>query len=248
MALDLEDKNFNFKRNKVTIIDAEGAELNFNAAGNLEVEFPSAQDVEIKNTGAISVDASGSTVPISAAADLNVSIQNASLSVAQTASDWDIENLNLIANTNLVEGFAIDTYTLNHTATHSIINFMDLSTDTYLLWSSREKDDTTTTLILDFGSIETFHSIILNYTIQISAACDVGEADMTFFYSSNKTDWTEISSVEYTETGTEIDADVDAYGEELTFRYLRITLRTNETGTGSGQYKQMGIKRLLVSK
>ncbi|MFW6172489.1 MAG: hypothetical protein ACOC5T_01975 [Elusimicrobiota bacterium] len=128
---------------------------------------------------------------------------------------------------NISRSLAIDTFTLaeNTTKENSFLQIFDQDTTTYIKLTNDAGDEETTTIILDLGIVTRVHSTILEFTLSNNTV--VTKNTVTTYYSSDKTNWTQIDTDNY--NGSSSSA-ITHYLTATTYRYLKIT-HTTEADT-----------------
>jgi len=142
---------------------------------------------------------------------------------------------------SIVDAAGINTYTLAHTATNSIMSIYSTDLTEYLLWDSPATPATyTTTLILDLGKRVYVHNTIIHFSMVMGAA-SAADRSVTTSYSNDNINFTQIDSVSLSDSNTtEI-----YYDHKLTktrYRYLKIVYST--THTSGDQDIQCRLRRV----
>ena len=124
-----------------------------------------------------------------------------------TSKDWPFSDA---LTQNIAKALAVQTYTLNHTATNSIFNIYDGSVSTYLQWYTTDTASRTTTLILDLGQIVDVHNTLLN--LYIRADSQVGnntDLSITSSYSLDNASYTTIGTTTIVDAGSDVIVTAD---------------------------------------
>ncbi len=172
-----------------------------------------------------------SFVPVTQSGNWNISgdivVLNSELNMGISGTTVINAGLNTVQRgSNIAFGLAVDTYTLNQTQIGNISDFLNAYTSDYLEWIySVEAGPVSTVLILDLGSIQTVHSLIVGFSTNQTAANDVGGAWSTVIsHSENKSSWIDI----FNETHNDAMGETyeEAFIEDDDVRYLRISFTT----------------------
>lgn len=124
---------------------------------------------------------------------------------------------------DISKSLAINTFTLNHTQTNSILNMFDADTSNYVQFRNDGSSSLTTTLILDLG-IETFvHNTHLYWRGRKTTGGEQETAQVKLEYSSDNSTYTEI--INTTDTFSNTGTFYHDEGESaLKYRYLKLTI------------------------